>query len=140
VGKNKVKLNIHGIDYMISSDDEEFYIKMIADEVEDRISEILNYNKIPVIMATTLAALEYCDISKKTGNNEKNLRRQLKDYLEESSQMREEFKKAKEEIENLKIRLAKCESVSFKKNSKIDIKEKNNSENYIHELESLKEK
>ena len=53
-------------------------------------------------MAAVLAALDYCDEAVKATESADNLRSQIKDYLEDSSQARMEAEEARREIEKLK--------------------------------------
>ena len=58
--------------------------------------------RLSVTMAAVLAALDYCDESVKSTESADNLRSQIKDYLEDSSQARMEAEEARREIEKLK--------------------------------------
>ena len=58
--------------------------------------------KHPVRLAAVLAALDYCDEAVKATESADNLRSQIKDYLEDSSQARMEADEARRENEKLK--------------------------------------
>lgn len=103
MGKNRVKINIYGTDYVITSEEEEIYVRAIADEVEKRIAGNMQDNaRISVLMSAVLTALDYCDEAKKAIASADNLRSQIKDYLEESSKARMEADEARREIERMK--------------------------------------
>lgn len=103
MGKNRVRLNIYGTDYVITSDEEEEYIRKIGGEVEKRITANMQDNgRISVVMSAVLTALDYCDEAKKANQSADNLRSQIKDYLEESSKARMEADEARREIERMK--------------------------------------
>lgn len=118
MGKSRVRLNIYGTDYVISSDEEEEYIRRIGSEVEKRITLNMQDNaRISVLMSAVLTALDYCDEAKKANLSADNLRSQIKDYLEESSksrmeadEARREIDRMKREIQTLRMRLAEQDS------------------------------
>lgn len=103
MGKNRIRLSLFGTDYIITSDEEESYVRRIGDEVEKRITANMQQNtRISVLMSAVLTALDYCDEAKKANQNADNLRGQIKDYLEESAKARMEAGEARREIENMK--------------------------------------
>lgn len=103
MSKNRIKLNIHGCECVISSDDSENYIRSIGDEVEKTMEDILTKNeRVSITMAAIITALSYCDDSHKASGGADNLRSQIKDYLEDSSRARTEAEEAKRELERLR--------------------------------------
>lgn len=100
--KNRVKVSIMDAEYIVLSDEDESYIIETAAEIEKKIMTIINSNsKISMLMATTLTAMDYCDIAKKSNLASDNLRSQIKDYLEESSKSRAQLEESKKEIAKL---------------------------------------
>ena len=105
MAKNRIKISILGSDYIIASEEEENYVRQIAAETEKRIAGITRDNpRLSVTMAAVLAALDYCDEAVKATESADNLRSQIKDYLEDSSQARMEADEARRENEKLKKR------------------------------------
>ena len=103
MAKNRIKISILGSDYIIASEEEENYVRQIAAETEKRIAGITRDNpRLSVTMAAVLAALDYCDEAVKATESADNLRSQIKDYLEDSSQARMEADEARRENEKLK--------------------------------------
>lgn len=103
---SKVKLNICGSDYYITSDDEESYIRAIGDEVDRRMTDMLNNNqRVSTTMAAVLCALSYADDCHKANDAADNLRSQIKEYLEDSQRSRLEADEAKREVERLRREL-----------------------------------
>ena len=101
--KNRIKISILGSDYIITSEEEENYVRQIAAETEKRIGGITSDNpRLSVTMAAVLAALDYCDEAVKASESADNLRSQIKDYLEDSSQARMEAEEARRENEKLR--------------------------------------
>lgn len=103
MGKNKVKVSICGAEYVLVTDDDESYVKSVADEVEKYMNEVMKSNPhVSMAMAAVLAALSFGDDRKKAVSNADNLRSQIKDYLEDSSHARTEADEARREIERMK--------------------------------------
>ncbi|MCL2486161.1 MAG: cell division protein ZapA [Oscillospiraceae bacterium] len=102
----KVKLNICGSEYYITSEDEEIYIRSIGDEVDKRMTEMLEGNaRVSTTMAAVLCALSYADDCHKANDAADNLRAQIKEYLEDSQRSRLEADEAKREVERLRREL-----------------------------------
>ena len=103
MSKNRVKLNICGTDYVITSEDDADYILSVGKEVDKEMSNILKDNtRVSVTMAAVLTALQYCDKLRKSVESTDNMRIQIKDYLEDSSRSRLEAEEARREIERMK--------------------------------------
>ncbi len=101
--KNRVKINICGMEYTILSEESEEYIKQIAKQIDYEMGNILEINtRFSVTMAAILTALKYCDGLKKSQHDADNLRIQIKDYLEESVEARMKFDQSEKEIVSLK--------------------------------------
>ena len=104
--QNKVKVNVCGTDYFIASEDDEEYILSVGNEVNDRMSNLLNENqRVSTTMAAVLCALSYADENRKANNAADNLRSQIKEYLEDSQRSRLEADEAKREAERLRREL-----------------------------------
>jgi cell division protein ZapA (FtsZ GTPase activity inhibitor) len=104
LAKCRIKANICGIDYVLSSEDEEIYIKSTVEKVNKCINSITEKNeKLTLPMAATLAALDFCDEAQKANSNADHLRSQIKDYLQDLSIAKSEVEKLKLEIQKLKI-------------------------------------
>ena len=105
MSRNRVKVNILGNDYLLSSEEDEVYVHAVAADAEKRMASILRNNlRASNMTAAVLTALDYCDEAKKAADSADNLRSQIKDYLEESSKARMEADEAKREISRLKKR------------------------------------
>lgn len=102
----RVKLNVCGTDYYITSDDEESYVRMIGDEVNKRMGEMLSENqRVSTTMAAVLCALSYADDCHKADDAANRFRDQIKDYLEDLQRTRLEADEAKREVERLRREL-----------------------------------
>ncbi len=104
--KNSIRLNVCGTDYYISSEDDESYIRAIGDEIDAKMTELMESSeRVSVTMAAVLCALSYADDCKKAAAVSDNLRSQIKAYAEESERARLETDEAKSEIERLRREL-----------------------------------
>ena len=100
--KNKVKIEICGSEYIISSDETQEYVRELANQVESNMNDMMSYNtRISTTMAAIMTALEYADIAKKATDSADNMRRQVKDYLEDAARVRLNADEARREIERL---------------------------------------
>ena len=63
---NKIKITVGAMDYIISSDDEENYVRKIGEELNYKLDTLAKANPyLSTAMVAVLAALEYCDEAKK---------------------------------------------------------------------------
>lgn len=100
--KNKIRLNIGGAEFAISTPDDPAYVEKLADEISAKISRLVKETpRLSVTMAAILTALDYCDCCKKAEESADHLRGQIKDYLEDSARARMEADVARREIERL---------------------------------------
>ena len=83
--KNRVRLNICGADYTITTEDDPKYVMALGDELDAALTKTLRENnRLSVTQAAILAALEYADMYKKAEISADNLRSQIKEYLEDT--------------------------------------------------------
>lgn len=102
MSKNKIRLEICGVECVISSDDSEEYIRSIGADVARSINALCKQNeRISVTAAAIFAALNYCDDSHKAKGAADNLRAQIKSYVEDASRARMEADEARREIDRL---------------------------------------
>ncbi|OJU12974.1 MAG: hypothetical protein BGN88_04830 [Clostridiales bacterium 43-6] len=99
---NKIRLVVGGIEYYINTEDDEAYVQKLGDELNRHLDELMKKNPfLSTTMAAVLAALEYCDESKKAKIDAENLRAQMKSYIEDAGTARLEADEARREIERL---------------------------------------
>lgn len=119
MSRNRIRLNICGAEFALTSDDSESYIHAIAEEVEAGITEMVEKNPhISITTAGIISALNYCDAQHKAEDAADNLRSQIKDYLEDSSRARTEADEARREVERLKRRCRPCGRASPNRRSR----------------------
>ena len=118
--KNRVKLNIGGIDYYINTDESIDYTVSLGEKINKRMTEILRSNSlITVNQAAVLTALEFADELEKSISGADNFRTQIKEYLDEANKAKNERDYYKRELERYKT------EVSFK-NDQINLFANNN--------------
>ncbi len=100
--KNKVRLNIGGADYTITTEDDPKYVMALGDELDSLLTRTLRENnRLSVTQAAILLALDYADQCKKAEISADNLRSQIKEYLEDASRAKMDAEIARREVERL---------------------------------------
>ncbi len=95
--KNRVTVTIGGQKYNFTATEGEDYTRKVAAEVDKKLKETMG-GKVSLIDGLILAAMNLADEKFKEQDISENLRRQLKELLEESSQLKLELSEAKREI------------------------------------------
>ena len=81
---NKIRITVGGIDYIISSDDEEVYVRKIGDELNAKLDTLARNNPyLSTAMVAILAALDYCDSAKKAVTAAEEAKADLKSVAQE---------------------------------------------------------
>ena len=100
--KNKVVVTIADRDYTMVAVEDENYVRKCAQHVDQQLREIAN-SRISQADAAVLAAMNIADQYFRE-QDAANLRRQIKDNLEEVNQLKMELSEAKREIFKLQSR------------------------------------
>ncbi len=99
---NKIRITVGGIDYIISSQDDETYVRKIGDELNTKLDSLARSNPyLSTAMVAILAALDYLDSSKKATAAIEEVKADLKSTSEELACARLEIDGARREIERL---------------------------------------
>ena len=101
--KNKVVVTIADRDYTMVAVEDENYVRKCAAHVDQQLREIAN-SRIAQADAAVLAAMNIADQYFREQDAAENLRRQIKDNLEEVNQLKMELSEAKREIFKLQNR------------------------------------
>lgn len=100
---NKVKLTIRGTNFYINTDESVNYTKALGKVIDNRLNEILESNyRLSMSQATILVALEMADAKAKAEKEIKELREQMKGYLDDSAKAKSERDYYKRENERIK--------------------------------------
>ena len=95
--KNRVEVVIAGNRFTMTGEQDEEYMTKIATLVDNRVSKIRE-SGANLMQALTLAACDMADNYVQAVQGAENLRKQIKDLLEESAQQKLELSEAKREI------------------------------------------
>lgn len=96
--KNRVTVTIAGQEYTLVGSEEPSYTEKVAAHVDEKVKEILDGARVSLVDGAVLAAVNIADEYFKEVEASENLRRQLKEYLEEATKMKMELSEAKREI------------------------------------------
>ena len=81
---NKVRLTICGSSYVISTNESEDYMQNLAERLNLDMNELMSSsNSVSITTAAIMTALNYRDELEKASAD--NMRRQIKDYLEDAA-------------------------------------------------------
>ena len=103
---NKVTMNICGQEYTLVADESAAYMEKVGALVDERMRQVLDALHVSQTDAAVLAAVNLADELLKNQAAAENLRRQVKNYLDEATQ-------AKNEASELKRQLSEEQRVSL---------------------------
>ncbi|MDR1892981.1 MAG: cell division protein ZapA [Oscillospiraceae bacterium] len=87
----KLRLRIAGFEYVVNTDEDPEYVRALTTQLNEKIAGLAEKNpQLSTTMVGILAALEYCDETKKARIDAENLRLQLKGFVEEIARARME--------------------------------------------------
>ncbi len=99
---NKVKLTIGGMNYYISSDENEEYVEKLGNELNQKIDELTKSNSsLSTTMAAVLSALEFCDERNEARKEVENIKKELKRVNSDAANARLQVEESRREIERL---------------------------------------
>lgn len=105
-GMNKVKIEVGGARYSISSKEDPEYVRKLAFDVDDQLKALMAANAgMTLNDALVLTCLNFTDLYKKSEENADHIRRQLTEYIEDAARTRIALDDAKREIERIKAQL-----------------------------------
>lgn len=103
----KVRLEICGGDYVISTNDDEIYLKGISGKLDIAMQDFMrSAPTASVTTAAVLVALSFLDDLQKSQTTAENMRGQIKDYLEDAARSKMELEDVKRELNRTKRELS----------------------------------
>lgn len=110
---SKVRLNICGSSYVISTTESEDYMQNLADRLNLDMNELMSSsNTVSITTAAVMTALSYRDDLEKASGSADNMRRQIKNYLEDAAsakmaaeELRRENDALRKQVDDLRRRL-----------------------------------
>ena len=107
---SKVRLNICGSSYVVNTSESEDYTKNLADRLNLDMNELMaSSNSVSITTAAVMTALNYRDELEKASGSADNMRRQIKDYLEDAASAKMAAEEARRENASLKRRVDELE-------------------------------
>ena len=102
--RNKIVVSIGGKDYTMVAAEDEGYVRRCAELVDRQLAEVSAAGRLSQADAAVLAAMNIADQLMKEQEVSENLRRQVKENLEEANSLKLELSEAKREIFKLGTR------------------------------------
>ena len=110
---SKVRLNICGSSYVVNTTESEDYMQNLADRLNLDMNELMaSSNSISITTAAIMTALNYRDELEKASGSADNMRRQIKNYLEDAAsakmaaeELRRENDALRKQVDDLRRRL-----------------------------------
>ena len=96
--RNHITVTIADQDYTLVAAEDEAYVRKVAAHVDSQVRSVNEDGRISAVNAAILAALNIADEYYKEQEASENLRRQLKESLEEGTRLKMELSEAKREI------------------------------------------
>ena len=96
--QNRVTVTVGGLKYTLLATEGEDYVHRVADYVNDKLKETAGKGGVSQIDSFVLTAVNIADDRFKEQEASENLRRQIKELLEENSKLKLELSEAKREI------------------------------------------
>lgn len=94
----RVTVTVDGRSYTLIAAEEEAYVQKVAAYVDNQVKDVIQGAKVSSVDGVTLAAINVADQYFKEMATSENLRRQLKEYLEEGAKQKLEISELKREI------------------------------------------
>ena len=92
--KNRVTVTIAGQEYTLVGSEEPSYTEKVAAHVDAKVQEVLEGSRVSLVDGAVLAAVNIADEYFKEVETAENLRRQIKSYLDEISDLKRQLFKA----------------------------------------------
>lgn len=107
VSTHRVKLEIGGSSYVVSTNDSEEYLLGLAERLDRDMNQLMMETpNASVTAAAVITALAYLDEAEKSAYGADNMRAQIQGYLEDASRARLLAEEARREVDRLRRELA----------------------------------
>ncbi|MCD7856672.1 MAG: cell division protein ZapA [Clostridiales bacterium] len=101
--KNKVTVTVAGRNYILSSADNTAYVEKVAAYVDAQMSELQRDSRASALDVAVMTALNVADNYYHAVASNEDLRRQLKEALDEKGKLDSQLSEAKREIVRLQL-------------------------------------
>ena len=107
--ENRITVSICGTEYTLCAEESPSYMQKVAALVDTKMGELMSGSRISRMDAAVMAAMNIADEYMKEMDSTENIRSQLKGYLDEANQAKNELSECKREIFKLQQQLEKLE-------------------------------
>ena len=94
----RATVTVDGRSYTLIAAEDETYVQKVAAYVDEQVKSVIQGTRVSAVDGATLAAINLADQYFKEMATSENLRRQLKEYLEEGAKQKLEISELKREI------------------------------------------
>lgn len=101
--KNRINVTVAGRTYVLSSNDNPAYVEKVAEYVNAQMNELQQATRASSVDVAIMAALNIADNYYHAVNSNEDLRRQLKDALDEKGKLESQLSEAKREIVRVQL-------------------------------------
>ena len=102
--KNRISVTIADHEYTLVAEEDEGYIRKVAQFVDQQIAQVQSGSRLSLADSAILACANIADLYYKEQEAAENLRRQVKEGVDESTRLKLELSEAKREIFKLQNR------------------------------------
>lgn len=102
MSSHKVRIEVCGSSYVVSTNDSEEYLVSLAERLDRDMNKIMaEAPNASVTAAAVITALAYLDEAEKSAFGADNMRSQIQGYLEDASKARQAAEEARREVNRL---------------------------------------
>ncbi len=102
--KNRISVTIADHEYTLVAEEDEGYIRKVAQFVDQQIAQVMEGGRLSLADGAILTCANLADLYYKEQEAAENLRRQVKEGVDESTRLKLELSEAKREIFKLQNR------------------------------------
>ena len=96
--KNRISVTIADHEYTLVAEEDEGYIRKVAQFVDQQIAQVMEGGRLSLADGAILTCANLADLYYKEQSAAENLRRQVKEGVEEATRLKLELSEAKREI------------------------------------------
>lgn len=141
MANNRIQLTIAGVSIIVSTPEEEVYVRRIAESVDRDMQTILTETKASVTSAALLLAVDYMDRFQKANRSATNMRTQIKGYLADAANAKLLFDEEKKRSDMLAKEAAelrdKVEQLSVVASNQASVPKREEIDALLEERDSL---
>ena len=103
--ENRITVSICGEEYTFTAEESPAYMQKVGSYVSDKMAEVLDSSKVGRTDAAVLTAVNIADELFKAQGEADQLRRQIKEYLDQAGKAQSEVSELKREVFRLQQKL-----------------------------------